>query len=117
MTDELKIMAEVVSAHGDPEAFGERELVAVADIQKLPYRTKLCRHDEAMAEIERLRAENERLQRLFTHAGENLDVCMHHLSEARNKALDEAAALLDEADEIRRPHRLAATIRALKVKP
>ncbi|MNE35368.1 hypothetical protein D3C80_1291230 [compost metagenome] len=33
--------AEIVSAHGDPEAFGERELVALVDIQKFPYRTKL----------------------------------------------------------------------------
>lgn len=34
-------VAEIVSAHGDPEAFGERELVALVDIQKFPYRTKL----------------------------------------------------------------------------
>lgn len=65
--------------------------------EPLPYHydIALCRHDEAMAEIERLRAKNERLQRLFTHAVENLDVCLHHLSEARNKALDEAAAWHD----------------------
>lgn len=34
-------VAEIVSKHGDPEAFGERELVALVDIQKFPYRTKL----------------------------------------------------------------------------
>lgn len=34
-------VAEIVSAHGDPEAFGERELVARVDIQKFPYGTKL----------------------------------------------------------------------------
>ncbi|WP_460231515.1 hypothetical protein [Agrobacterium radiobacter] len=34
-------VAEIVSAHGDPEAFGERELVTLVDIQKFPYRTKL----------------------------------------------------------------------------
>lgn len=34
-------VAEIVSAHGDPEAFGERELVARTDIQKFPYGTKL----------------------------------------------------------------------------
>lgn len=34
-------VAEVVSKHGDPEAFGERELVERANIQKLPYGTKL----------------------------------------------------------------------------
>lgn len=34
-------VAEVVSKFGDPEAFGERELAALKDIQKLPYGTKL----------------------------------------------------------------------------
>lgn len=34
-------VAEIVSAHGDPEAFGERELIARVNIQKFPYRTKL----------------------------------------------------------------------------
>lgn len=34
-------IAEIVSMHGDPEAFGERELIALVDIQKFPYRTKL----------------------------------------------------------------------------
>lgn len=33
--------AEVVSKYGDPESFGERELIAIGDIQKLPYGTKL----------------------------------------------------------------------------
>ena len=34
-------VAEVVSKYGDPEAFGEREVKLLADIQKLPYGTKL----------------------------------------------------------------------------
>jgi hypothetical protein len=33
-------VAEVVSKHGDPEAFGERELALRTDIQKMPYGTK-----------------------------------------------------------------------------
>ncbi|EOB9989597.1 DUF3850 domain-containing protein [Cronobacter sakazakii] len=33
-------VAEVVSKFGDPEAFGERELRILADIQKMPYGTK-----------------------------------------------------------------------------
>lgn len=37
-------VAEVISKFGDPEAFGERELVALLDIQALPYGTKLYRH-------------------------------------------------------------------------
>lgn len=41
---ELKALgpvAEVVSKFGDPEAFGERELNILADIQKMPYGTQL----------------------------------------------------------------------------
>ncbi len=34
-------VAEVVSAHGDPEAFGEREMRVLADLRKIPYGTKL----------------------------------------------------------------------------
>ncbi|HFI1947190.1 TPA: polyphosphate kinase [Yersinia enterocolitica] len=37
----LQPMAEVVSKFGDPEAFGERELNILADIQKMPYGTQL----------------------------------------------------------------------------
>lgn len=84
MTDELKIMAEVVSAHGDPEAFGEREIVAVVDIQKLPYGTKLCRHDEAIAEIERLRQENETLRQQLSGTDEN--TLLRHISYIRQKS-------------------------------
>lgn len=36
-----KPVAEIVSKHGDPEAFGERELQVIADIRKMPYGTKL----------------------------------------------------------------------------
>jgi hypothetical protein len=34
-------VAEIVSKFGDPEAFGERELIALKDISKFPYGTKL----------------------------------------------------------------------------
>ncbi|ELW8977610.1 hypothetical protein SIN39_004125 [Yersinia enterocolitica] len=37
---ELKPVAEVVSKFGDPEAFGEREIKALTDIQKMPYGTQ-----------------------------------------------------------------------------
>jgi len=49
-------VAEIVSKFGDPEAFGERELVARMDIQSLPYDTKLCRHAQRKVVMpERLR--------------------------------------------------------------
>lgn len=34
-------VAEVVSKFGDPEAFGEREVIALKDLSRLPYGTKL----------------------------------------------------------------------------
>lgn len=37
----LEPAAEIVSKFGDPEAFGERELKALTDIQKMPYGTQL----------------------------------------------------------------------------
>lgn len=37
-------VAEIVSKYGDPEAFGERELIPRVDIQKYPYGTKLYTH-------------------------------------------------------------------------
>jgi hypothetical protein len=45
---EQEPVAEIVSAHGDPEAFGERELIARADIQKFPYGTKLFASSTAL---------------------------------------------------------------------
>lgn len=38
---EAQPVAEVVSKYGDPEAFGEREIRVLADLQKIPYDTKL----------------------------------------------------------------------------
>lgn len=38
---DLLPVAEICSAHGDPESFGERELTATDNIQKFPYKTKL----------------------------------------------------------------------------
>ncbi|SXG40099.1 Eaa1 [Klebsiella pneumoniae] len=37
-------VAEVVSIYGDPEAFGEREIIPLVSIQQMPYGTKLYRH-------------------------------------------------------------------------
>lgn len=41
VSDDSNPVAEIVSKHGDPEAFGERELHVIADIRKMPYGTKL----------------------------------------------------------------------------
>lgn len=57
-TGEAEPVAEIVSKFGDPEAFGERELIARRDIQKFPYGTKLY------ASPPSLPAPDERLERL-----------------------------------------------------
>jgi hypothetical protein len=68
-----KPSAEVVSKFGDPEAFGERELKVLADIQKLAYGTKFysqeyvsaLKHESAVnwEAATSLAAENEELKR------------------------------------------------------
>jgi hypothetical protein len=50
-----KPVAEINSKYGDPEAFGERELKVLADIQKMPYRTKFYSQeyvDSLLAKLE-----------------------------------------------------------------
>lgn len=36
-----ELVAEIISKFGDPEAFGERELISATDISKFPYGTRL----------------------------------------------------------------------------
>lgn len=52
-------VAEIVSKFGDPEAFGEREMIALKDISKLPYGTKLYASPPA-AVADALRKDAER---------------------------------------------------------
>ncbi len=55
--DELsKPVAEVNSKYGDPEAFGERELKVLADIQEMPYETKFYSQEYVTALIAQLEA-------------------------------------------------------------
>lgn len=49
-------VAEVVSMHGDPEAFGERMLSMNVDIQTVPYGTKFYTNQQPCPECERLKA-------------------------------------------------------------
>lgn len=44
---EAPAVAEIISKHGDPESFGERELRVLADIQVIPYGTKLYAAQES----------------------------------------------------------------------
>lgn len=40
-TDQAEPVAKIVSAHGDPAAFGEREIRILRDISKIPYGSML----------------------------------------------------------------------------
>ena len=42
-------VARVVSAHGDPEAFGEREIEVLTDLSRIPYNTPLYTHPAAQS--------------------------------------------------------------------
>lgn len=47
-------VAEIASKYGDPEAFGERELITLKDISKFPYGTKLYADQPAPVAVVRL---------------------------------------------------------------
>lgn len=57
-------VAQVISKHGDPEAFGEREIEVLVDLSKIGYGTKLYTHADP-AEVERLRAVIEQQKNLI----------------------------------------------------
>lgn len=61
-----------------------------------PAAIPLCRHDEAMAEIERLQAENAKLTVACATYEVEAAGLRQQLAEARNKALDEAASYHDD---------------------
>lgn len=48
-----KPVAEVVSAYGDPEAFGERDIRVLADLSRVPYGTKLYAAPQPSTEPEK----------------------------------------------------------------
>ncbi|GEM_PF-3163603 len=55
--EDAQPVAKVVSAHGDPEAFGEREIEVLQDLKRIPYNTLLYTHptpDALRAAVEAL---------------------------------------------------------------
>lgn len=57
-----KPCAEVVSKFGDPEAFGERELKVLANIQKLAYGTKFYSQEYVSALLAELENKDRHLK-------------------------------------------------------
>ncbi|EPC5388237.1 hypothetical protein AB6864_24605 [Serratia proteamaculans] len=68
-----KPSAEVVSKFGDPEAFGERELKVLADIQKLAYGTKFYSQEYVSALLAELEAKDKRIAAQDDHINQQQD--------------------------------------------
>ncbi|HGE9142158.1 TPA: hypothetical protein ACGBQ6_004492, partial [Yersinia enterocolitica] len=100
-----KPVAEVNSKYGDPEAFGERELNVLADIQKMPYRTKFYSQeyvDALIAQLEAAQKEIHDLKMKLSDAGCLLVEWKHRVEQSEytdNKA--EAALSAAQLDATR----------------
>lgn len=81
----LEVVATVVSAHGDPESFGERTIDVVANLSRIPYNTDLVTASSAQAAIDEERATKEA-------ARERIDIEM-----ARAQAAEARVAELEAA--------------------
>lgn len=86
-----KPSAEVVSKFGDPEAFGERELKVLTDIQKLAYGTKFYSQEYVSALLAELEAKDKRiaeLERSLTDAWRERDDWVEHSSKMERRAIE-----------------------------
>ncbi|WP_145518655.1 hypothetical protein [Yersinia mollaretii] len=99
-----KPVAEVNSKYGDPEAFGERELNVLADIQKMPYRTKFYSQEYVDALIAQLEAA-QKLNPLSVNVSEleatyigDIRLHMAAISDWKSRA-EKAEAELSAANE------------------
>ncbi|EFE97126.1 hypothetical protein [Serratia odorifera] len=54
-------VAVIISKYGDPEAFGEREIQVLTDIQKLPYGAKFYSQEYVSALLAELEAKDKRI--------------------------------------------------------
>lgn len=76
-----KPVAEVVSKFGDPEAFGERELKVLTDIQKLAYGTKFHSQEYVTA----LQQRSDRLDAMLTESAQALKAAEQRIAELEAK--------------------------------
>lgn len=123
-TSGLEVVAKVVSAHGDPEAFGEREIEVVADLSRIPYRTDLVTAASAQARIAELEAEVKKLrtimkgrEELATGLSLNMNALAHDVAsdmsdrataaEARADRLAKALEEIRDADPYHVSHPIA----------
>ncbi|CNK49518.1 Uncharacterised protein [Yersinia enterocolitica] len=84
-----KPVAEVNSKYGDPEAFGERELNVLADIQKMPYRTKFYSQEYVDALIAQLEAAQKEITdwRSVAEAAAQDDADWRKLADSKNEVI------------------------------
>ncbi|HDL8286545.1 TPA: hypothetical protein PXQ99_003360 [Yersinia enterocolitica] len=104
--DELsKPVAEVNSKYGDPEAFGERELKVLADIQEMPYETKFYSQgyiDFLIAQLEAVQKELSDWRSVAEAAAQD-DADWHKLTDSKNEVIVNLALgvglLIDRAEK------------------
>ncbi|HDM9019771.1 TPA: hypothetical protein P0301_001746 [Yersinia enterocolitica] len=87
-----KPVAEVNSKYGDPEAFGERKLNVLADIQKMPYQTKFYSQEYVDALIAQLEAAQGNIKELESKVN-------HYVAaEYAHKHFDQTPDIIKRAD-------------------
>ena len=103
-----KPSAEVVSKFGDPEAFGERELRVLTDIQKLAYGTKFYSQEYVsalLAELEReieMRAQNLEIKTLLAEKVKGLETKLwdsQQLVDAKSSSQIELRSQISSIEE------------------
>ncbi len=89
-----KPVAEVNSKYGDPEAFGEREINVLADIQKMPYQTKFYSQEYVDSLIAQLEAAQKEITdwRSVAEAAAQDDADWHKLVDSKNDVISHLAS-------------------------
>jgi hypothetical protein len=83
--EDAQPVAKVVSAYGDPEAFGEREIKVLQDLSRIPYNTPLYTHpapDALRVAVEALEAEKEWHERVADFAFDEARECSERGEES-----------------------------------
>jgi hypothetical protein len=105
----LEVVAKVVSAFGDPEAFGERDIEVVADMSRIPYETRLTPAEPAEARIRELVDQLLKTERDYSELRQSYDAVVAKLTTERahgdkqyRRATDAEAKLARAVEGLRR---------------
>ena len=85
----LEVVATVVSAHGDPEAFGERLIDVAVNLSRIPYNTALVTAASAQARIDAEKARADRLAKVLGQIERSKSQTYGHLQSVARAALQQ----------------------------